>query len=143
MARSSSDQSVFQAIACPTRRALIDALAVGESNVSTLVTVLDVTQSAVSQQLSILKSAGLVQERAAGRFRYYRLLADPLAEVDSWIGRYRAQIERRLDALGRVLDAMPDEPTALASVARRDQRRRNPRARKPKRLPRARAEHRE
>jgi DNA-binding transcriptional ArsR family regulator len=111
MPRTASDESVFHAIACPTRRALLDALVAGESNVSRLVDALDVTQSAVSQQLAVLKSAGLVQERAHGRFRYYRLRAEPLGEVDAWIARYRAHVERQLDALGRVLDSMPDEPT--------------------------------
>ena len=110
MSRSTGGESVFQAIACPTRRALLDALALGESNVSDLVASLDVTQSAVSQQLALLKGARLVEERAEGRFRYYRLRAQPLAEVDAWIGRYRAYMERQLDALGRVLDAMPDDP---------------------------------
>lgn len=110
MSRSASDDSVFQAIASTTRRALLDALMLGESNVSDLVATLDVTQSAVSQQLAILKSAGLVEERVEGRFRYYRLRAEPLAEIDAWIGRYRAYIERQLDALGRVLDDMPDDP---------------------------------
>lgn len=110
MSRTASDDSVFQAIASPTRRALLDALMLGETNVSDLVGTLDVTQSAVSQQLAILKSAGLVVERVEGRFRYYRLRAEPLAEIDAWIGRYRAYIERQLDALGRVLDDMPDEP---------------------------------
>src|SRR5712692_1719908 len=99
MARSASDDSVFQAIASPTRRALLDGLALGESNVSDLVALLDVTQSAVSQQLAILKSAGLVAERAEGRFRYYRLRAGPLAEIDAWTARYRAHIEQQLDAL--------------------------------------------
>jgi DNA-binding transcriptional ArsR family regulator len=78
--------------------------------VSDLVAALDVTQSAVSQQLSILKSAGLVGERSAGRFRYYRLEAAPLGEVEVWLNRYRAHMERQLDALGQVLDAMPPEP---------------------------------
>jgi DNA-binding transcriptional ArsR family regulator len=110
MSRATADDSVFQAIACPTRRALLDTIALGETNVSTLVASLDITQSAVSQQLAVLKGAGLVEERADGRFRYYRLRAKPLSEVDTWLGRYRSAIERRLDALGRVLDAMPDEP---------------------------------
>ena len=101
---------MFQAVACPTRRALLDKLAIGESNVSDLVASLDITQSAVSQQLAVLKSAGLVEERAEGRFRFYRLRAVPLVEIETWLGTYRAHIERQLDALGRVLDAMPDEP---------------------------------
>jgi DNA-binding transcriptional ArsR family regulator len=110
MSRAVATESVFQAIACPTRRALIDTLSRGERNVGELVQELTVTQSAVSQQLAILKRAGLVRERSAGRFRYYRLRAQPLAEVETWVARYRAHVERQLDALGRVLDAMPDEP---------------------------------
>ena len=109
MSRLSSDDSVFQAIASPTRRALLDALSCGESNVSDLVSSLNISQSAVSQQLAILKSAGLVSERSQGRFRHYRLEAKPLTEVEAWVGRYRAHLERELDALGRVLDTMPDD----------------------------------
>jgi DNA-binding transcriptional ArsR family regulator len=109
MARNAAADSVFTAIACPTRRALLDTLSLGESNVTDLVATLDVTQSAVSQQLAVLKSAGLVEERVEGRFRYYRLRAKPLSEVDSWVSRYRGYMERQLDALGRVLDEMPDE----------------------------------
>ena len=109
MARAASDESVFQAIACPTRRALLSALALGETSVSDLVDSLDVTQSAVSQQLAVLKSAGLVAERAEGRFRHYRLRPGPLDEVAAWIGRTRAFHEKQLDALGRVLDALPDD----------------------------------
>jgi len=116
MGRVTGDDSVFQAIACPTRRALLDALAHGESNVSQLVAALDITQSAVSQQLAILKSAGLVGERAEGRFRYYRLHTAPLAEVDVWVGRYRAHVERQLDGIGRVLDALPDDPVPNSVV---------------------------
>ena len=112
MARDVADTSIFQAIACPTRRALLDALTSGEHNVSQLVASLHVSQSAVSQQLGILRSAGLVQERSAGRFRHYRLCAEPLVELDAWLCRYRAYMERQLDALGRVLDAMPDTPEA-------------------------------
>ena len=110
MSRAVSDDSVFQAIASPTRRELLDVLAGGERNVSDLVASLAVTQSAVSQQLAILKSAGLVGERVEGRFRYYRLQAEPLREVHVWLNRYRAFMERQLDALGRVLDELPDEP---------------------------------
>jgi DNA-binding transcriptional ArsR family regulator len=122
MSRSASDESVFHAIACPTRRALLDALALGESSVSDLVASLEVTQSAVSQQLAVLKSAGLVGERAEGKFRYYRLRAEPLAEVHAWIGRCRAFHERHLDAIGRALDALPDEPKNGASNPRKRRR---------------------
>ena len=94
MSRPQSDATVFQAIACPTRRAMLDALSGGERHVSALVEQLEVTQSAVSQQLGVLKSAGLVEERQQGRFRYYRLRVQPLLEVHAWMERYRAHIER-------------------------------------------------
>lgn len=123
MPRCTADESVFHAIASPTRRALLDALVLGESNVSDLVASLDVTQSAVSQQLAVLKSAGLVEERAAGRFRHYRLVAEPLTEIDAWIARYRVYMEQRLDALGRVLDAMPPHPGEPAPRPRKGRRR--------------------
>jgi DNA-binding transcriptional ArsR family regulator len=132
MARIAAAESVFQAIACPTRRALLDALALGERNVTDLVAALDVTQSAVSQQLAVLKSAGLVEDRADGRFRHYRLRAQPLSEVHAWVGRYRVYIERCLDALGEVLDAMPDEAASKPSTRRR-RRSRSPHERHPHR----------
>jgi DNA-binding transcriptional ArsR family regulator len=122
MPRVASDDSVFHAIASPTRRAILDAIALGETNVSDLVASLDVTQSAVSQQLAVLRSAGLVDERADGRFRYYSLRVAPLAEVDAWLQRYRAHIERQLDLLGDVLDDMPDDSPPLP--AKRSSKRR-------------------
>lgn len=120
-----NSNDVFQALACPTRRRLIDALAGGESNVSDLVASLDITQSAVSQQLAILKSAGLVGERAEGRFRYYRLRVAPLAEVDTWLNRYRAYVERQLDDIGRVLDELPDLPTNVPALPKPRRRKKN------------------
>jgi DNA-binding transcriptional ArsR family regulator len=108
MSQAALAEDVFQAIASPTRRALLDVLTAGESNVSDLVGSLEITQSAVSQHLAVLKSAGLVTERAEGRFRLYRLRAEPLTAVDAWLVRYRAHMERQLDALGRVLDVLPD-----------------------------------
>ena len=124
MSRTASDDSVFQAIASPTRRALLDALSLGESSVSDLVASLDISQSAVSQQLAILKSAGLVCERSEGRFRHYRLEPKPLREVDTWVGRYRALLERQLDAIGQVLDALPDHPSDHVPPPKK--KRRNP-----------------
>lgn len=115
MARPQSDATVFQAIACPTRRALLDALSVGERHVASLVQAVGVTQSAVSQQLLVLKSAGLVEERQEGRFRFYKLRAEPLLEVHAWVERYRMAVERQLDALGHVLDTMDDTPATGAT----------------------------
>lgn len=100
---------MFQAIASGTRRQLLDALVRGERTVSELVEQVDVTQGAVSQQLAVLERAGLVAQRAEGRFRFYSLRPGPLALVDQWLRGYRAFVVDRLDELGRVLDALPKE----------------------------------
>jgi DNA-binding transcriptional ArsR family regulator len=105
MARAQSDATAFNAIACPTRRAMLEVLAKGERNASALVDQLGLTQPAISQQLAVLKSAGLVTERQNGRFRYYRARTKPLREIQQWIERYRMHADQ-LDKLGKVLDAM-------------------------------------
>lgn len=122
VARDPADASVFHAIACPTRRAILDALAGSEQNVTDLVAAVSVTQSAVSQQLAVLRRAGLVDERAEGRFRYYRLRAEPLAEVHGWVSRHRARMVRQLDALGAVLDALPDSDPPKKARPKRAER---------------------
>lgn len=110
MARVPADSSVFAAIASDTRRALLDALCQGELPVGDLVARLEMSQPAVSQQLNILKEAGLVAERSQGRFRFYRLQPEPLLAVVQWMERYRTYWERNLDALGDVLDGLEDPP---------------------------------
>jgi len=109
VSRSAAAHSVFTAIASDTRRGLLDVLRDGEASVSDLVDRLAVSQPAVSQHLGVLREAGLVEERASGRYRYYRLRADPLAEASAWLERYRAFWTERLDALGEVLATMDDE----------------------------------
>src|SRR3954471_793920 len=94
----------FDAIACDTRRKLLDALRDGERTVTSLVEVLGVSQPAVSQHLKALREAGLVDERAEGRFRFYRLTPEPLAEVLAWVKAYETFWTQRLAAIGRVLD---------------------------------------
>ena len=99
-------ETVFHAIASPTRRKLLDVLARGERSVGDLVESMDVTQGAVSQQLAVLERAGLVTQRAEGRFRFYSLRPEPLALVDQWLRGYRDFVSDRLDVLGVVLDQM-------------------------------------
>lgn len=104
MATASPAQRAFGAIACRTRRKLLDALRGRERSVSDLVRVARVSQPAVSQHLKLLKRAGLVDERRDGRYRYYRLEAEPLAGVLDWVRSYEQFWNERLAALGRVLE---------------------------------------
>ena len=104
MAVASASETVFTAIASETRRKLLDALRGAERTVTDLVAIAGVSQPAVSQHLRVLRDAGLVGERAEGRFRFYRLKAKPLAEVMAWVRAYKGYWTDRLAALGRVLD---------------------------------------
>ncbi|ESX82446.1 MULTISPECIES: metalloregulator ArsR/SmtB family transcription factor [unclassified Mesorhizobium] len=100
------EAEIFRALADPTRRAVYERLAGGEMTVSELRTGMPVSQPAVSQHLAVLRGAGLVVERRAGRNAYYR--ADPkgLAPLLGWIERYRAFWPERIERLKTVLKDM-------------------------------------
>jgi DNA-binding transcriptional ArsR family regulator len=98
---------VFQAVADPTRRRLLEMLAGEERSVSDLAGGFPVTLSAISQHMRVLREAGLVSVRRAGRERLYRLNPEPLRAVADWVGQYEAFWQGRLDALGRHLEETP------------------------------------
>ncbi|HVV13978.1 metalloregulator ArsR/SmtB family transcription factor [Amycolatopsis sp.] len=96
---------VFEAVAEPHRRALLDLLAERERPAGELVESLsELTQPAVSRHLRILREVGLVEVRPDGQRRIYALRADGLREIDGWIARYRRYWPRHLDALTEHLD---------------------------------------
>jgi DNA-binding transcriptional ArsR family regulator len=104
-APSGHGDDAFRAVSDPTRRAILDALAHGEHTVSELCALCaGITQSAVSQHLRVLRDAGLVQTRALGRHRFYRLDARPLRAVHDWAGHYQRFWTQKLEGLGAVLD---------------------------------------
>ncbi|MFG0326901.1 MAG: ArsR/SmtB family transcription factor [Phycisphaerales bacterium JB037] len=108
------EATVFEALADPVRRALLDALRAGDRSVSELIEVVAarvrrITQPAVSQHLAALKQAGLVRSRKDGRRRIYTLRAGPLRRVHDWVAHYEAFWDDRLDALGQHLDTNPHE----------------------------------
>jgi DNA-binding transcriptional ArsR family regulator len=100
MARPLAHDDVFQAIASPVRRILLDKLSNREQTVHRLAESFDMSLPAVSQQLAILKRAGLVTARRAGRWRVYRLNAEPLREIGRWLDTYQRFWTARLKALG-------------------------------------------
>jgi DNA-binding transcriptional ArsR family regulator len=95
--------SAYAALAEPHRRQIADLLRDGERSVDELVGRLQLSQPGVSKDLKVLRDADLVMVRAQGRRRWYRLRAQPLAEVDEWLAPYRAQWSARLNALEREL----------------------------------------
>src|SRR5438034_312198 len=95
---------VFQVLADPTRRRLIDALRHGERSVSELVEVVDIGQPGVSRQLAILEDAQFVVVRPEGRRRLYALRPEPFRELSQFVTAYRAIWEGRLDRFAAELD---------------------------------------
>lgn len=99
---------VFEALAEPTRRRILDLLRAEERPVGDLVEELAMSQPAVSKHLRVLRDAGLVDVRAEAQRRLYRVRTEPLREMDDWLAPYRAMWASRLDDLERHLDEMPD-----------------------------------
>lgn len=95
---------MFQAIAHPARRELLDALRAGELPVRTLAERFSSSRPAVSQHLRLLLDVGLVAERRSGRENLYRLTPDALVEVVSWVNSYEEFWSTRLRSLRDVLD---------------------------------------
>lgn len=99
--------TAYAALSEPSRRRILDLLREGERSVGDLVVRLGLSQPGVSKHLRVLREAGLVDVRPEGRRRWYRLRAQPLAEVDEWLEPYRAYWSERLDALERHLEETP------------------------------------
>lgn len=93
----------FDVLGDPVRRRILELLADGEHTSGEVVAVISaefgITQSAVSQQLKVLRDAGFATVRAEGTRRVYAVDARPLAEVDAWLGRFRRFWEAPLEAL--------------------------------------------
>jgi len=91
--------SPFEAIAEPNRRRILDVLRQGERPAGDLVDALAMSQPGVSKHLKLLKAAGLVQVRADGQRRLYRLDPRGMAELTAWLAPHRRFWADRLSAL--------------------------------------------
>ena len=99
MARAAAASDVFNAVAEPHRREILDALVAGERPVGELVAELRLAQPQVSKHLRVLSDAGLVTCRADGRRRLYRLDHEHLRPLHDWLDKYEESWNRRLDRL--------------------------------------------
>ena len=95
---------MFQTLADPTRRRIVETLWAGEQTVNAIVSTVEIHQSGVSRHLKILHEAGFVDVRADGQKRLYSLRPEPFHELDAWVTRYRSLWEGRLDAFAEELD---------------------------------------
>jgi len=99
---------VFEVLAEPHRRQILDLLREQEQAVGDLVSALGLSQPGVSKHLRILREAGLVEVRSDAQRRLYRVRTEPLRELDEWLAPYRAAWADRLDTLEAHLDDMED-----------------------------------
>jgi DNA-binding transcriptional ArsR family regulator len=101
---------MFQALADPTRRVMLERLSRGPASVSELAQPLTMSLPAVLQHLQVLEASGLVRSEKAGRVRTCRIEPKALRTAEQWINARRTTWERRLDRLGDYLAAHPDDP---------------------------------
>lgn len=101
-------RSIFEVLAEPHRRQILELLRQGERPAGDFVESLGLAQPTVSKHLKLLREHGLVSVRQDAQRRLYRLRAEPLRELETWLAPYRVLWADRLAALERHLDAMPD-----------------------------------
>jgi DNA-binding transcriptional ArsR family regulator len=103
---------MFQALADPTRRAMLERLSRSPASVSELAQPFDMSLPAIVQHLQVLEAAGVVASEKVGRVRTCRLQPDVLSRAETWINERRTEWERKLDRLGAYLDLTKpaDEP---------------------------------
>ena len=98
--------ATFQALADPTRRAILARLALGETSVSELATPFKMSLPAVSKHLKVLEHAGLITRSRDAQMRPCKIEAKALKEADDWLEEYRQLWEQRLDRLEHYLKAV-------------------------------------
>src|SRR5690554_4063548 len=109
MFRQDALDLTYQALADPSRRAMVDRLVQGPATVSELARPLAMSLPGVMQHLAVLEASGLVVSEKIGRVRTCRIDAAALTQAERWIRERRALWERRLDRLGQFLDETKDE----------------------------------
>lgn len=96
-------RDIFQAIADPTRRAILVLIATQALTPNALADEFDSTRQAVSKHIKILKECKLVEQKKVGREIYYQLKPDKMKQVDEWLEQFRQIWENRFDQLDNVL----------------------------------------
>ncbi len=96
-------RDIFQAIADPTRRAIITLIAVHAMTPNALAEHFDTSRQAVSKHLKILSECELVTQKQEGREIYYQLKLQKMKEIDKWLAQFRKLWENRFEQLDQLL----------------------------------------
>lgn len=103
-------ESTFAIVAEPNRRAILALLLESELSVGEIEDALKLSQPSVSKHLKVLREAGFVDSRIEAQRRLYRLLPEPLMELDAWLIPFRKFWSKHVDALEQHLDKMDKVP---------------------------------
>jgi DNA-binding transcriptional ArsR family regulator len=99
----------FQALADPTRRAIVERLVAGPASVSNLAAPLPMSLPAVMLHLKVLEESGLVTSQKVGRVRTCQIEPRVLSQAEHWVSERRQMWERNLDRLGAILESEGDK----------------------------------
>lgn len=99
-------RDIFQAIADPTRRAIITLIALQAMTPSAIAEHFDTTRQAVSKHLRILTECELIKQEQKGREIYYQLEIDKMKEIDQWLDQFRKIWETRFNQLDNLLETV-------------------------------------
>lgn len=102
-------RDIFQAIADPTRRAIITLIALQAMTPNAIAEHFDTSRQAVSKHLQILTECELVMQKQQGREIYYQLEVNKMKEIDKWLGQFRKIWENRFNQLDKVLLTIKDQ----------------------------------
>jgi DNA-binding transcriptional ArsR family regulator len=103
-------RDVFQAIADPTRRAIITLIALQAMTPNALAEHFDTTRQAVSKHLKILSECELIRQEHRGREIYYQLEIEKMKEIDQWLEQFRKIWEDRFSQLDQLLHTIKNQP---------------------------------
>jgi len=116
--------ATFQALADPTRRAILARLALGETSVSELSEPFDISGPAISRHLKVLEHAGLIARGREAQWRPCRIELNALKGVDDWLEEYRRLWEQRLDRLEDYLLTLQSEARQDETSAKKPEKKR-------------------
>lgn len=111
-------RDVFQAIADPTRRDIINLIAYQPMNLNAIASNFAMSRPAISQHIKILIECGIVSITQQGRERYCKAELERLREVASWVEQYRKAWEEKFDRMDHLLARMQPQATAAGKSAK-------------------------
>lgn len=112
--------ATFAALSDPTRRALLQRLAGGQTSVGALAEPFDLTLPTVSRHLTVLEQAGLISRHKDAQWRLCRLEPEPLRQASAWIDYYRQFWADRFDGLSDLLSTMDPQSNPGAEPKKED-----------------------